>query len=328
MELNTLLLSDLHLNDSLETEYRWEIFNFIKHLRLNEETPNAFKNIFILGDLTDQKDRHSGKLVNRIIDHFVELSKHHRIYILRGNHDGLDPEWPYFRFLNHFENIFFIKDTAKITIDGSVPLHFYAHGYSSQFVPNPDGISFFHETFRGVVYKTGQVADGEHLTSPEFEALCFSGDIHEPQQVGDVIYVGSQYHTRFGDEFNPRAILLDIISRDYRSIPVNIGKKITLTVNSPEEFIEKIATHPSDMVRIQIPDNKEATKLFQYISASKKDYPSIQQIHIVKEGAEQLPSLVATPQNDRELIHEYGKIKNLPTERIEIGVKIHENNPN
>lgn len=326
MGFNTLLLSDLHLNDSLETEYRWGIFDFIRHLRMNEETPNAFKNIFILGDITDQKDRHSGKLVNRIVDHLVELSQYHRIYILRGNHDGLDPEWPYFRFLNHFENISFIKDIARITIEDSVPLHFYAHGYSSQFIPNPHGISFFHETFRGVVYKTGQVADGEHLTDSKFGTLCFSGDIHEPQQVGDVVYVGSQYHTRFGDEFNPRAILLDIASRKYESIPVNIGKKITLTVNSPEEFIEKIAQHPSDMVRVQIPDSKEATKLFQYISASKKDYPSIQQIHIVKEGAEQLPSLVATPRNDSELIHEYGKIKNLPTERVEIGVKIHADN--
>ena len=324
MKNTALIVSDLHLNDTLETEYRWGIFNWVREAK----EKHGFQQLFILGDITDQKDRHSGKLINRGVDELVGLAEALDIYILRGNHDGLDPAWPYFRFLNHFKHIMFIPETQTIQQDNSVPLHFYAHGYSKYYHPNPKGISFFHETFRGTRYENGQVADGEHFTDPHFGTVCFSGDIHMPQQVGDVIYIGSPYHTRFGDRFDPRGILLDLNNRSFKSLPISIGKKIILNITSEKDFMDQMVNlDEKSMVRIQILDTetKDSTKLFQFLSDHKKEYPSIQQIHIIKEGAEQLPTLIQSPKKDTDLIHEYGAIKNLPKERIAVGVELHEN---
>lgn len=316
-----LLISDLHFDDSLESEYKWGIFNEIKSIY--KET--QFDGLFILGDITDKKDRHSGRLVNRLVTELSNLSI--PIYILRGNHDGLDPNYPYFDFLNHYQNMKFIKEVT-IFENLSRPLAFYPHNTADQYVKISGSISFFHQTFSGTIYENGQQAQGDHFVDPEFGSLCFSGDIHKPQQVGDVIYIGSPYHTRHGDSFDPRVILLDLDSLSYKSIPVDLAKKITLSITSIEEFEEKIGQYSEDMVRIQINgiDNDLTTKIFNHIAERRKDCPSIQTVQVVKMGAEDIQLIKMAPKSDVELIKEYAEIKKMDEYTTKIGIKIHEKN--
>jgi hypothetical protein len=50
--------------------------------------------------------------------------------------------------------------------------------------------------------------DGEDLP-PLNAGKVYSGDIHVPQIIGGVEYVGSPYHVHFGDAFTPRCVLLE-----------------------------------------------------------------------------------------------------------------------
>jgi len=315
---NILLISDLHFDDGFSSEYKWRIFNKIKSIY--KET--QFDALFILGDLTDKKDRHSGGLVNRIVNELVALDV--PIWILRGNHDGLDPNFPYFDFLNHIPKIKFIKEITVLE-DFERPIVFYPHDTSSQYIEVPNAISFFHETFRGTIFENGQVADSEELTLPEFGSLCFSGDIHEPQQIGDVIYIGSPYHTRFGDSFNPRVILLDIKQNTYKSILTNMPKKITLEISSVEEFEKQIDKFSNDMLRIQIKESDNGLKVFNHISEVRSNFPNIYTIQRIKEEALPFQPIKTAHHSHRELITTYSKTKEVEEVYSIKGVEIHEN---
>lgn len=319
--MKILLISDLHFDDGVAHEYKWNIFNKIKSIK--NKTP--FDALFILGDLTDKKDRHSGRLVNRIVGHIMDLNI--PTWILRGNHDGLDPDYPYFDFLNYCQDIRFIKE-IEFDYDEEYfkkAIAFYPHGTADQYKEIPDSISFFHQTFRGVLYENGQIADNEELVLPQFGSLCFSGDIHEPQQVGDVIYIGSPYHTRYGDSFNPRVILLDTTKNSYVSIPTDMPKKITLEIASIEDFNKKISKYLNDMVRIQIQENDISLKVYTHITERLKEFPNIQSIQMIKEEAIKFQPIKATSYSHKELINTYGKNKEVEDIFIEKGIAIHEN---
>jgi hypothetical protein len=50
--------------------------------------------------------------------------------------------------------------------------------------------------------------DGDEM--PDLNAgKVYSGDIHVPQVIGKIEYVGSPYHVHFGDNFKPRCLVID-----------------------------------------------------------------------------------------------------------------------
>ena len=208
MRLPCLITSDLHFTDSPNTSYRWGLFPWL-HEQIKK---HHVKTLLILGDLTDQKDRHSSELVNKIVKHLNELPIDD-VKILCGNHDWLVRGQEFFRFLNSFPHLQFITSPWE---DDDV------HGESAFFLPyskNPvedwKGMDFshyswlfMHQTIKGAVASNGQVMDGETLP-PLNAAQVYSGDIHVPQVISGVTYVGSPMAIHFGDNFKPRAILLD-----------------------------------------------------------------------------------------------------------------------
>src|SRR5882724_7118261 len=94
-----LLTSDLHLSDKPRDAYRFGLFPWLA----KQQKAHNVDAIFILGDLTENKDRHSAKLVNQTIESLLTLRP--PVYILRGNHDGIDPGSPFFKFVNSIEGI-------------------------------------------------------------------------------------------------------------------------------------------------------------------------------------------------------------------------------
>ena len=96
--MNSLVTGDWHFSDNPRDDYRHaymkKLMRLIKRKKVN--------NLIVLGDLTEEKDRHSAWLVNQVVLHFAELSQLCKIYILRGNHDYVDPDTPFFSFLGHF----------------------------------------------------------------------------------------------------------------------------------------------------------------------------------------------------------------------------------
>ncbi|MEE8113134.1 MAG: metallophosphoesterase, partial [Nitrososphaerales archaeon] len=109
------MVSDLHLSDKADDEYRWQIFEFLHgYYAMTED-----KNLIILGDLTDEKDHHSAKLVNAIADEILTLrDKGMEIFILKGNHDYIDPACPFFDFLDSYEYVNYITWPKTWLIQG------------------------------------------------------------------------------------------------------------------------------------------------------------------------------------------------------------------
>ena len=204
-----LLTTDLHLSEKSEDSYRFDIFPWII-----DNYSNQLKTIFITGDLTDRKNFHADWFVNKVVNCIRSLAKHFNVYILCGNHDyDVDPTQPFFGFLGKYKRVTYIS-TPTIYQNRLFLPHSRKPGEDWGILSKPEmehvDIIFMHQTFRGSVSESGRVLEGiSSRRFRRFECPIFSGDIHVPQQLGPITYVGCPYHIHYGDKFEPRVILLN-----------------------------------------------------------------------------------------------------------------------
>lgn len=212
--MSTLITADIHLNTKPADEHRWGIFDWLAA----QVTKSKLAEVCILGDMTDAKDRHTSRLVNRLVTGISRVALVCEVYWLKGNHDYVDPSCPYFGFISSIQNVHFISEPtiAKLSI-GQVLFLPATSDYKKDWsvVVDEDirlaDYVFTHATFDGVRSESGYTLEG--IPPSYFKGYAgqvWSGDIHVPQKIGKVIeYVGAPYRVRFGDTFEPRCILLD-----------------------------------------------------------------------------------------------------------------------
>lgn len=217
--MTVLVTSDLHFTSHARDAYRWELFPWL----IRQVKKTGAKQVLLLGDLTDAKDRHPAELVNRLVSSIDELSGHANVIILRGNHDYIDIETPFFGFLGLSGRVEFIREPTLTELDDGTA----EKGRTSKlslFLPNTrdyqkdwaninlKGVKyvFTHQTYTGAETENGTKLSG--VPSDFFaghKLQVWSGDIHVPQKVGSNIeYVGAPYRIHFGDAFSPRVVLL------------------------------------------------------------------------------------------------------------------------
>lgn len=209
-----LLAADLHLTSSPSEAERWGIFDWFHRQIIDHEC----RELFILGDGTEAKDRHDAQLVNRMSDSVSKLLMIEglSIYWLRGNHDGLDPQTPFFKFLGQLPGFFFVTTSMSITCSlGNVILLPNTANWEEDW----EGLdmrdydyAMAHQTFSGAISETGYLLEkGIPPTTLDFVRYkAYSGDIHTPQTFGKKgEYVGAPYRTRFGDRYDGRCLLVD-----------------------------------------------------------------------------------------------------------------------
>lgn len=245
-QFHILITSDLHFDDTELNSYRFKIFNFLE-LVIKKY---SVKRLFILGDLTDKKDKHSSTLVNNIVYGLNRLSELCEIYILTGNHDYIEYSEPYFLFLNNFPKIFFISQVETVEDEHFGKILMIPHRRSPKqlksignfFMPKSRiGLVVMHQTVTGSITSNGTRIDG--IDVEQFENIpvpIVSGDIHVPQVVGNVKYVGSPYAINYGDTFIPRVLLMSLW-REIEVYPNIISKKLVTieSVNDLEVMISK-----------------------------------------------------------------------------------------
>jgi DNA repair exonuclease SbcCD nuclease subunit len=212
--MSLLLTSDVHFSDAPLAAYRWELLPWLA----KEAQRRKVDAVAILGDLTDAKDRHPAPLVNKLVDGMAEIAKHAKLILLKANHDYIDEEWPFFRFLRNMPNVKFVVERSVLGIGGAHRALFLPHTRTPEedwrgMVLDQYDIVFCHQTFDGAKSENGMELRG---TPPGifqelgFKGKVWSGDIHVPQKVNKQIeYVGSPYRVHFGDSYDPRVILLD-----------------------------------------------------------------------------------------------------------------------
>lgn len=201
-----LITSDIHCTDKPRDSYRFGLFPWLAEQQSKYET----QAVFILGDLTDAKDRHSSKLVNSLIGGLKLLKP--PVYILKGNHDFVDPDNPFFRFLDEIPGLTFCCDDMNMGGVTMIPHQPDQASLDAAFKRVPvGGLIFMHQTITGAISETGAALSGLSLP-PNKAAAIYSGDIHTPQTIttdnGDVTYIGAPYNIRFGDTYEPRVLLV------------------------------------------------------------------------------------------------------------------------
>lgn len=219
-----LICSDLHLTDRERDEYRWDFFKWIaKQLKKrNEDT------LLILGDLTDEKDGHTAKLVNRIVDTLLDLPAH--VFVLKGNHDYKDADCAFFRFLGRegfCDKLDFISTPKWLQFVGkeqklkdlkltTLMLPHTADPMRDWADIDLKGVEVIccHQTYNGADagggFKLSSALSNRYWSEERgFKGKIISGDIHVAQTLGDVEYVGCPYPVHFGDAFETRVLQVE-----------------------------------------------------------------------------------------------------------------------
>ena len=255
---NFIITSDLHLTNNPLDDYRFELFKFLR-VQCQE---HDVKTVFILGDLTDLKDNHSSKLVTKIVHCLTSLSKYVKVIILKGNHDYIDAAEPFFGFLNKMEQVKFVITPKRCMGIGGSTFMFLPHTrdplgeWDNMGLDNTLGIDYImmHQTMDGSLASNGYSLKGLKTSIfKKSQSRIFSGDIHVPQNIGKVTYVGSPYHVHYGDSFKPRLLLVS--GGTQRDLHFPTLHKHTIRISHPDKLKGWTETHnvrPFDQVKVRL----------------------------------------------------------------------------
>jgi len=214
---------------------------------------NIYKTI-ILGDICEEKDHHGAEIVNQVVDYIDKLSQYSDVLILRGNHDYISEDIPFFKFTEHLKNVLWINrpESIKLTCGQSLFLP-HTNNYKKANWPLKDKYDFIfaHQTFQGADVGARKL-DGIPLSIFRNDARIISGDIHVPQTIGNLTYVGAPYTVDFGDSYQGRVLLID--GDKVKSIPYDGPQKRLIEVKSFSDIksLGKTGARKGDILKFRI----------------------------------------------------------------------------
>lgn len=317
---DAILVSDLHLTDNPRDEYRWGLFDFL----LQECRRLQTKDVLILGDLTDAKDYHSASLVNRIVENLDTISSYAQVTVLRGNHDGTDPEKPYFRFLNHLEAVDFIaaperRDGILLLPHSRDPVEEWGH-------LDMTGVTVLaHATVTGAVAEAGVQLAGVPRSLFAAAKQVISGDVHVPQKIGNVEYVGAPYPIRFGDKFVGRCLAFKDGVRQPDLHYQTLARR-TLRLAAPRQ-VRDAGLRPGDQVKVELHLDpglalsweKQRAEVIRICAELKLELCGLS-LHVEKPTTEKRAAQAATHRRtDEELVRDFCDREKIGEELEELG---------
>lgn len=266
--MKVLIISDLHLTDSPDEDYRWGVFDWAKAKLVEEHCDQ----LFILGDIFDKKDRHPATIVNRLAKILMDIAIEIPITILQGNHDYLKPEHPFLSFLDHLPNISWLDEPTPIVFPSLKTLWLpHSRNPVEEWTPVfeqllPVDMVFMHQSVIGCkVSNFYELNNGLDLKWLEDQVKCpiVSGDIHVPQTIRSLTYVGTQHPVSFGDDYDCRALILTTTTNknvkvktwELESLSVPGIKRHSIAVSSLDELkelYEKEQLRPHDHLKVKI----------------------------------------------------------------------------
>lgn len=327
--MSILLTSDTHFTDHPIDEYRWKLFPFLK----STVRKLQIRYLIISGDICDAKDRHSAVLVNRLTENLVYLSKDvEQLILLRGNHDGLIPELPFFKFIEQIPNIQFITSPTMQTLGQDGLLCWFLPCTKTPEIDWKDldfsncDLIFTHMTFKGAIAENKQILDGpSDSLLQNTTAKIISGDVHVPQTMGRITYIGSPYPIHFADSFTPRLLLInDDLS--FKDLHMPSIKRHTLTISNENDLAKLHKLQTGDQCKILIPSSViDIQKLKQQIN----EVATEQKIEICKtEMVSDNPQKFIETKNTlkstqpEEWFEEYVKAHDIDEDLVEVGNNI------
>lgn len=249
--MSILVASDLHLTINPMDEYRWGLLPWIE----TQIKKHNVKAVALLGDLTDAKDRHPSILVNKLVDRLSRISTLAQIIIIRGNHDYVDEDSPFFKFLRHTPRVFYVTEPAEWSDYLFLP---HTRDWEKDWKPylnswNDYKIIFTHQTYDGALAENGQTLRGiPPSVFKGFKGQVISGDIHVPQRLSRrLLYVGAPYHIKFGDDFSPRVLLVRERGNDLRDLTFKTVSRKVASIRNLQE-LRAYDYNSGDQVKVKV----------------------------------------------------------------------------
>jgi hypothetical protein len=331
-----IIVGDPHMTDKPIERYRHDFMGgwLVNHAR--KVKPDG---IVILGDLTEEKDRHSAGLVNAVAEHLDELASIAPTLTLMGNHDYATEDVPFFDFVRRIPSIDFIRHPT------------YGHDLAPKFAKVFSGLLFLphtrdhkrdwagldfddvdmvlaHNTFEGANSEHGHRLSGIPEAALE-GAPTLAGDVHTPQTVGGVTYLGAPYTIDFGDAYKARIAHYDRGKLKY--IPVDgLPQKRLVTLPANAELLDhKQEFGPGDIIRVRIPvDNMDGWR--ERCAGVREDAAelevSVERIEpIIEAKAQRKRTKVggdARASTDKEILVQYADRHRLDDATFDIGLDL------
>lgn len=327
------MTGDIHLTDSPRDAYRWRVFENLARAAESEKAAA----IAILGDVFDRKDGHKSALVNRCVDEVAALADRWPVHILTGNHDYIDPAQPFLRFLDRVPNVrWYVGKPQRVEIAG-VPVFVIPHTHSATEdfadieVPEDVELVMMHQTVCGADVGGWTMDHGldPEAVAPTIGRTIVSGDVHVPQSVGPITYIGAPHPINFGDEWACRFLVYKSTGRlRLKAVPVpSIRKRVVVLDGSSDELPTDL--REGDQIKVQVALRREEFGEFDAIRASVAEECAArgvdlrgtqidEQVH-VKAGTKVEPQHAETLE---ALIRRWGKATKMPEHRMEFGITL------
>lgn len=334
--MRALVTADLHLNEVPRDFYRHLFLRTFRDLCRKHKADTAI----VLGDLTDAKDRLSAWLANVITDHFYKLASIcENVIILRGNHDYVNPDYPFFMLLQRLEGVYWVNQptdaaTTPTPVFRSLGRHLWLPHTAN---PKKDWVGldtqgaeliFAHQTFNGANVGFGRKLEG--IDQDELlpgTGKIISGDIHVPQVLRRVTYVGAPYTIDFGDSFEPRVLLLD--GNKITTIPCDGPQKRLIEVASLEgakRECEKVAAS-GDILKIRIaadsierwPETREAIREW---CTKQGLVPHIVQPLLKAKSSMASKQAVSAARSDAQVLKDYSRLRKVDEPVLKTGLNL------
>jgi DNA repair exonuclease SbcCD nuclease subunit len=316
-----IITGDLHLSHNPRDDYR---FGFMKWLEkyARKRKPDQ---IVIAGDLTEEKDRHPAELVNKVVDHVHALAQIAPVIALEGNHDYKDEGHAFFAFLSRIPNTRWI---SKPTAIGDMLCLPHTNNYKRDW-KHIDLAAYdtrlCHQTFNGASVGFGRKLEGIPLDVLPRNGVTLCGDIHVPQTMGKLIYIGAPYHVDFGDDFASR--IIEQTKGDGRSIDTStLPQKRAFTLEPVHARNALGKANPGDIVQITV--EVETMDGWNKIHEQIEGEAAFLQLRVwsvkpkVMKQATRRRHKVADARSDRDVLAAFGRRHGLSTGIMKRGEKL------
>lgn len=275
--MSKILCSDLHFTDREKDAYRWKIFPFLHQCIKKYDVSD----VYILGDLTVFKDKHSAILTNKIVNSIIELAKEVHVVVLVGNHDFIQFGNPFFGFLKGLEGITYCDEITSIGRELFLPNTKTPEIDWKDIEWDDYDTIYMHQCVIGSV--GSQNYEMEHGLAPSyfkrFKGKVWSGDIHVPQVVGRVEYVGTPYPINVGDHYKGRCVLIHN-DGSRKDLHLKTIKKQSIEITSVEQLHE-IDLNKGDQVSIKLQLDPTEFAQWEELKTACKEYCKEMQVEVL-----------------------------------------------
>lgn len=323
-----ILSSDWHLDDRPENEYRWSAFEQL--YRIADKHGAHSDRIYILGDLLDRKDYYSSELVNRLVNELVGLQEIGSITILMGNHDRNIAGPPYWDLLNHIHPRSRVRYISEPYARGRLLMLPYSPKPAEDWADID--FSLYHTAFMHQTV-TGAQVRGQRLEGIDGQALLprrmkvYSGDIHHPQDIGPVTYVGAPHPINFGDDYQTRMLVLDSAADFVAAEPVRSIRKHNIRLRSLAD-LDQVKTMHGDQAQIEMVISASRMEQWTADRQAIADWAAGRQVRIasiqavIETASDEAAAPTDFQQDPESLLRAFAEAEQLDDELTDIGLQI------